>query len=310
MQEEKQPPVNDTLDEDASILDTDQGAAERSSIVKAARKPISLLKILSIALVSAILVVSLVLNASLLTTSEDSSIATPSFYWSVIIALLFITAISLGISFWLYYVRSIYLRDGPALVPEKWGMFLAELGHITQENGSNIGEALQSLIYESRHQTQKSESLLESFLTLQQVISNRDEEISRLKKGHDAKVFKRFVARFIRVSAAMEEIRSEAESSDQFKNYTYLCRLIQSALEECGVEQISPEINSDFRTLGIEVDDDPKIINTEDEALNFLVASVESPAYVIEGEGEKQIIIPSRVIIYRTQEKKESRNHD
>ena len=122
------------------------------------------------------------------------------------------------------------------------------------------------------------------------------------KKGHDAKIFKRFVSRFIRVSVALEEIREEAKDSDQAKNYKYLCRLIQNALEDCGVEQIRPDINSDYREAGPEIADDPTLITTNDSTLDFKIASVESPAYVIEGQGDREIIIPARVSVYKLEE--------
>jgi len=158
------------------------------------------------------------------------------------------------------------------------------------------------LIEVSNIQTEKSESLLSSFLTLQETISNRDEEISRLKKGHDSKIFKRFIARFIRVSASLEEIREEEKDSDQIKNYTYLCKKIRSALEECGVEQLFPAVGYDYRQMGEEVVDDPRIIETTQKSKDFQIASVESPAYVIEGEGDREVIIPSKITIYRIQQ--------
>ena len=187
-------------------------------------------------------------------------------------------------------------------MPEKWGILIAELSHVTNEFNINTVEKLTSLIKANSQQSIKSETLLESFLTLQETISNRDEEINRLKKGHDSKIFKRFIMRFVKVSSALHEIRDEAQDSDQAKNYKYLCRLIQNALEECGVEQLMPEIGADYRRLGSEVDDDPKIIETNDKLKNFHVASVESLAYIIEGEGSREIILPATVTIYRTKE--------
>lgn len=265
-------------------------------------KPPSILKILCIAAVSAGLVVSVLINISLLSNGGEVNSSISSFQWVVITGALLITALSLGVSFWLYYVRSIYLKDGPALVPEKWGILIAELSRVTNQSNVNTVEKLTSLIGAISNQSIKSETLLESFLTLQATISNRDEEINRLKKGHDTKIFKRFIMRFVRVSNALQEIRDEAQDSDQAKNYKYLCRLIQNALEECGVEQLSPEIGTDYRQLGSEVDDDPKIIETNDELKNFHIASVESLAYIIQGEGGREIILPASVSIYRSKE--------
>jgi len=226
-------------------------------------KPVPVLAIIGIALVIAIFLVSIILNISLLSKPDETS-ALSTFNWIVVISSLLIAGLGLGISFWMYYARTVYLKNGPALVPERWGHILAELGHVTNQANMNTVESLTAVLKASNHQTEKSESLLESFLTLQQAISNRDDEISRLKKGHDAKIFKRFITRFIRVSVALEEIREEAKDSDQAKNYKYLCRLIQNSLEDCGVEQVRPEINSDYREAGPEIADDPTLITTND----------------------------------------------
>ena len=263
-------------------------------------KPPSILKILGLAVLVVSLVGSILMNLSFISLSDENTSATPMFYWVVIIGVLLIAAVSLGISFWLYYVRSIYLKDGPALVPEKWGVLLGELSNLTNQSRINTIEKLTRVINASSHQASKSEALLESFLMLQQTISNRDEEISRLKKGHDSKIFKRFITRFVRVSISLEEIREEAKESDQAKNYKYLCKKIQNALEECGVEQLYPEIGLDYREFGSEMDDDPKVIETDDVSKNFQIASVELPAYIFKGEGDREIIIPSKVTIYKT----------
>lgn len=264
-------------------------------------KPVPVLAIIGIALVIAIFLVSIILNISLLSKPDETS-ALSTFNWIVVISSLLIAGLGLGISFWMYYARTVYLKNGPALVPERWGHILAELGHATNQANMNTVESLTAVLKASNHQTEKSESLLESFLTLQQAISNRDDEISRLKKGHDAKIFKRFITRFIRVSVALEEIREEAKDSDQAKNYKYLCRLIQNALEDCGVEQVHPPVDSDYREAGPEIADDPVLVNTDDPSLDFKIASVESPAYVIEGEGDREIIIPAKVSVYKLEE--------
>ena len=264
-------------------------------------KPVPVLAIIGIALIIVIFILSIILNIRFLSKPDEISTFS-AFNWTVVISSLLIAGLGLGISFWMYYARSVYLKNGPALVPERWGHILARLEHVTKQANMNTRKSLAAVVKASDLQTEKSESLLNSFLTLQQAISNRDDEISRLKKGHDAKIYKRFVSRFIRVSVALEEIREEAKDSDQAKNYKYLCRLIQNALEECGVEQIRPELNSDYREAGPEIADDPTLIYTNESTLDFKIKSVESPAYVIEGEGDREIIIPSKVSVYRVEQ--------
>ena len=267
------------------------------------QKPLSILNIVGLATVVALLVTSVLLNISLLSNGENNGSTSSTFQWIVITGALLITAVSLSISFWLYYVRSLYLKDGPALVPEKWGVLLGDLSYATNLSNINTIKKLTSLVDASSAQSIKSEALLESFLTLQETISNRDKEIDRLKKGYDSKIYKRFITRFIKLSMILEEIHSEEIDSDQAKNYKYLCTNIRNALEECGVEQLFPTVGYDYRKLGAEVNDDPKFIVTNDESENFQIASVESPAYIIEGEGDREIIVSSKVTIYRTQQK-------
>lgn len=271
--------------------------------------PIPVAAVIGIALLIAIFIVSIILNVSLLSIPDQPN-ALSTFNWVVVVSSLLIAGLGLGVSFWMYYARTVYLKNGPALVPERWGQVLAELGQVTNKANMHTVESLTAVLKATNHQTEKSESLLESFLTLQQAISNRDDEISRLKKGHDTKIFKRFITRFIRVSIALEEIREETKDSDQAKNYRYLCRLIQNALEDCGVEQVRPEIDSDYREAGPEIADDPTLINTNDSTLDFKIASVESPAYVIEGEGDREIIIPAKVSVYKLEEQQEGTSDD
>ena len=299
------------VDEPSEALDSSDNSPEKTESTDNYKKPhssinsrFSLVKVFSLVILVAGLVISVLLNISFLSLDEAATTDSSVFLWVLVTGAFLITAVSLGISFWLYYVRSLYLKDGPALVPEKWGKVISELSQITNQSNINTFKALTSLIEANSIQISKSETLLESFLTLQETISNRDEEIARLKKGHDSKVFKRFINRFIKVSISLEEIYQEERDSDQAKNFKYLCRKMQNALEECGVEQIYPSVGYDYREMGPEVLDNPNVIETNDKSKNFQIASVQSPAYVIEGEGDREIILPSKVTIYMNNEER------
>ena len=87
----------------------------------------SLIKVSSIGLVVAIFFTSLFLNFSYILGSETETSTQSTTHWFLVFGLICITAISLTISFWNYHIRSVYLKDGPALVPEKWGQILLEL---------------------------------------------------------------------------------------------------------------------------------------------------------------------------------------
>ena len=285
-----------------SKIETEESTAEKHTDILSQTK-ISVMAICGIALLIVILIVSVVLNVMLLTKPERSN-SLIVFHWIVVGGSMLIACFGLGMSFWMYYARTIYLKNGPALVPERWGRIIIKLGNAIKKANKHSDETFNTILKTCKSQTEKSEVLLESFLTLQQAISYRDEEIYRLKKGYDAKIFKHFVARFIRVSVALEEIREQAKNSEQIKNYNYLCKLVQNALEDCGVTQVHPPVGYDYREAGQEIAEDPNIVITENPLLDFQIASVESPAFVIEGEGDREIIIQAKVSIYKFSENK------
>ncbi len=227
-------------------------------------------------------------------TSQDGD-----FPWVLVIGLVVVTSISLVISFWTYYVRSIYIKDGPALVPEKWGAIIGELIKSSQTSDTRFQKILGKVQKSSEEQSKKSNDLLESFLTLQNALNSKDDEIARLKKGYDAKIFKRFLMRFIRVDRSLGEMQEESENEKESKNYKYLSRIMQDALEECGVERFTPEIGSDYRDEGPQIADDPTVLPADDESQDFKIAVVESVGYILEGEGDVEVVVPSKVSIFR-----------
>jgi len=260
----------------------------------------SLLKVVIVGIISTLFLSSLFLNFSYLMGSEAASSSQSMIHWVLIFGLILITVISLIISFWNYHIRSVYLKDGPALVPERWGQILSELIDVWKLQHSQSQSSLSRVQTNTEQQAERSNHLLESFLTLQKALSDRDEEISRLKKGYDSKIFKRFLMRFVRVDRSLREMEVEFSEDNHQKNYKYLVRLMQDALEECGVEQFAPEIGSDYRDAGPQIADDPTVIETDDAEKDFKIADVVSVGYVLIGEGETEVVVPSKVSIFRT----------
>ena len=257
----------------------------------------ALIRSLLIALGSTLFIASAALNLFYAMQPATGSAAGSGWLWTVTMVLLALVALSLGLNFWLYYVRNIHTEHGPALVPEKWGVYLNAVGVKVDDHTKRTSGALTELNRSVATQTERSDAVLESFLTLQNVISKREEEIERLKRGHDTMVFKRFLAKFIRVSAAIDEVK-EAHADSQ--DHTYLARLMRSALEDCGVEPWVPDVGSDYRQAGAEVADEPHEIETDDEALDWTIAAVDAVGYVVEGPETHDVITPARVTIYRS----------
>jgi hypothetical protein len=223
----------------------------------------------------------------------------PQFSWVLVAGLLLVTAISLVGSFWHYYIRSIYVKDGPALVPEKWGSIIGDLTKMWGTHHRESQLSIEKIRQSTDSQYKKSSDLLDSFLTLQGALSTRDEEIARLKKGHDAKVFKRFLLRFIRIDRSLIEMEQEFTDTEGRDHYRYLSRLMQDALEECGVEKFLPEIGSDYRDAGPQIADDPTVQTTNDESQDFTISAINSAGYILDGEGEIVVIVPATVSILR-----------
>jgi hypothetical protein len=137
--------------------------------------------------------------------------------------------------------------------------------------------------------------LFETTVSLQNALDQRDAEIKRLKQGYDAELIRRFVARFIRVKFAL----ADAESGGAADHATLhqIGRLLDDALDACGVEEFRPKVSEDFRTA-VGVADNPRIIQTEDLNQNFRIADILEPGYRFRLGSKNNIVMPARVSIY------------
>ena len=300
--------------EEAQIHDAQEGELEEEQALPSSLdlplQQFSLSQIIALSILCALLLGSVLLNLSLLTGVEENATHTTKggLPWVLILGLLVVTAISLVVSFWTYYIRSIYIKDGPALVPEKWGSIIGKLIKTEKQQHAQVQATLAQVQESSATQTQKSNDLLESFLTLQGALNAKDDEIARLKKGYDAKIFKHFLRRFIRIDQNLRGMLQEVENSPnpvEQKNYEHLSRIMGDALEECGVTQFIPELGSDYRDANQKIADDPSVQSSDDESQDFKIAAVESVGYILEGEEATEVIVPAKVSIFRVNPKSE-----
>jgi len=312
--------VGQPQSDDEQMLETDNSrdlehqsnAQPPTDLPEAIGVRFSIWQILLLALISVGVLCSLILNIVSLIGSgglaAEGLFSTDAVF--VIFVLMLVSVLATASAFWMYYAKSVMLKDGPALVPEKWGMMIDKLTFATINMQESSSSALNKVIDQLNYQSDQADSLMNSFLTLQSALDTRDEEISRLKKGYDAVIFKRFLNRFIRVDRALLEIVDETPNGDNAKDMRYLNRLMEDALDECGVERFLPEIGSDFRQATEGVGDEPTVLNTDQINLDFTVASVDSAGYVIRGEGDLQVIVPAKVSIYRIQVSQSSEETD
>ena len=272
----------------------DESQVEKENTQNNARKYF-LYGLLSIAFLT-----SLVLNIALLIS--DTGVAQENYstlyllLGIILAAATLVSTLSLMIS---QYNRVVYLKNGPALVPEKWGLLVERLVLATKELEMQLMDTHQVVLKKSSETESISGKLLESFLTLQEMISTRDLEIERLKKGYDSTVYRKFLRRFIRLESSLGIMEADAESALEIKNYRYLSRLLEDALEECGVEAYTPKIGSDYRNAGKEVADDPEELETDIEEEDFLIKQCVETGFLLRGEADYEVIKQAKVKITR-----------
>tara|TARA_Y100001960_G_C14623001_1_gene801667 strand:- start:165 stop:1148 length:984 start_codon:yes stop_codon:yes gene_type:complete len=219
--------------------------------------------------------------------------------------------LSIWITFYLYRWRRILSSKPHLLMPEEFGTelmkynktintfgkYLEQLGNFENENASKLNKKSDKLV-------NKMDSLIETYMTLQGSINSKDEEIQRLKAGYDAEIFKRFLYRFLRVHRTLIEL----ERDEQFdENQRSLIKsLLEDAIDECGVEEFSPDIGGDIRVIeGIA--DNPKKRTVNSKADEFKVLEVIEPGYRIRVQnGKYQTIVEAKVIIGVLQEEQKN----
>ena len=143
--------------------------------------------------------------------------------------------------------------------------------------------------------SQKMTDLTTTFMTLQNKIDQKDEEIIRLKQGYDATIFRKFISRFARVDQMIHEVRQKG-SADGVE-LSQISLLMEDAFAECGIESFSPALGSDFRTAS-GVADNPDTVETTDAGQDFMIASIIEPGYRYASSENQEVVIPAKVEIY------------
>ena len=137
--------------------------------------------------------------------------------------------------------------------------------------------------------------MIDTFMTLQSALDEREAEIRRLKKGYDAEVFRKFLYRFIRIDQSIADFARDDMASPE--NLGQLKRLMEDAFDECGVEVFEPELGSDYR--GAEgVAENPKTVAADRPEDAFMIAEVLEAGYRLRGGEGYEILAPAKVRIY------------
>ena len=220
----------------------------------------------------------------------------PILWLGIALALLSATAsISVGISFYLYRWRKLLLSRDEILVPEAWGKKLFTFDKRLYSLINEFERNTKLLEAASEINTATLNQMVETFMTFQTAISERDQEIRRLKAGYDKDIFRRFLNRFIRVHQTLISMqKGETESDDPL---VMLRRLLEDAFEECGLEIFEPPLGEDYRKIeGIA--DNPAIEMTMKSEEIFKITEVIEKGYRLSGSERSVVLIPAKVKVF------------
>lgn len=224
---------------------------------------------------------------------------TTPYLYIAIISLSIATFVSVLISFYLYRWRRIVLRNAQFPVPEQFNGWLRAHDKKVMDMADALNACSNFVIQRGNEADKGINKIGEMFLTLQKALDEKDAELRKYKKGYDAEIYKRFLNRFIRTHQALEDVlENAAQSKDDFLQ---IKKLLEDALEECGVEAFSPEIGGSFR-LESGVADNPKTVATSDASLEHKIASVISRGYKLKAGSGEEVITPAKVAIYKIPE--------
>lgn len=217
--------------------------------------------------------------------------------WTIF-ALIFMSAatlVSVSITFYLYKWRRILIGTPGLLVPEEWAKYLEGVSREVRDLSKVTEDRMGSMSQTSARNTDQITNMIETFMTLQKAIDERDMEIKRFKKGYDADVFRKFLNRFIRVD---KEVAACLQSkADESVNLERVKRLMEDALDECGVELFRPAVGKDSRrTEGIS--DNPKTVKTEEKDDAFKITEVIEPGYRLRSRTSHEVLVPAKVRIF------------
>ena len=219
--------------------------------------------------------------------------------WMILALVMMTTAtlVSIIISFYLYRWRKILLSKPHSVIPEKQGEWFKNADSRLVKLNDEISYSVEHVVKQSQVTNEKVSNLVETFMTLQKALNERDNEIRRLKKGYDTEIFRKFISRFITVDKAVEDLQ-------KFKNLDInalhqIKSLLEDAFLECGVESFEPELGSDYRKVE-GVADNPKSVQAENPEDAFKIIEILERGYQFRTSEGSEIIVPAKVKIFST----------
>jgi hypothetical protein len=216
-------------------------------------------------------------------------------YLFVIGALSLTVFVSVAITFYLYRWRRILQVDNKMLVPEELGAYLIDVKNGIFQLSTIFSEYAGKIADETAGNSKKIESMTNTYMQLQDVLNEKDDEIRRLRRGYDADIFRRFIKRFARIEESVEDFLVDDQDSQMLLQFQ---RLFEDAFDECGLTKFLPSVGGDYRKE-VGVTDNPRVEPTENIDEDFQIFEILQPGYMISSDDAQEIIISSKVKIYR-----------
>jgi hypothetical protein len=222
----------------------------------------------------------------------------PSSGWVIValVALSIATLMSIAISFYLYRWRKILLSESHTeiVVPEQFSGWVQGINKHIEKLSNQLGNGVEYVTRQSQETGKNVSDLTETFMTMQGALDEREAEIRRLKRGYDAEIFRKFIARFIRVDQIVEDFQTAGNANAE--ELADIRRILEDAFSECGVESFKPEIGTDSRKAH-GVADNPKKEEGAEPGDEFNIIEIIEQGYQIKTSDGYDVLIEAKVKI-------------
>lgn len=235
-------------------------------------------------------------SASPMHEKTDAHDSPSRLLYIVLFIMSLVTLVSTIISFYLYKWRRILLTQPNLLVPEEWGKYLDVVGKNMTKLEASVANNIGHIASSTSESTNKVDNMIETYMSLQGALDQKDSEIRRLKTGYDAEIFRKYLSRFIRIELALDDYIYLKEGDK--KILVQLKRLFEDAFDECGVESFGPQVGEDYRRA-FGVADNPKKTISDDPDKEFTIDEILESGYRLRNGNDYEIIKPAKVSIYK-----------
>ena len=137
-------------------------------------------------------------------------------------------------------------------------------------------------------------------------VSKKDEEIDRFKKGHDVKIFKNFLNRFLRVYKVVEEdieFYTEKGNVEISKILNNIKSNLKEAFLDCELEEFQPQEGQTYKEC-FGLSEDIEHISTNDKTKDMKIVKVKRKGFKLKTYYGYEVIRPAIVSIYKYKERK------